>query len=387
MKILKQFDPRIAAIIQKEENRQRDGITLIASENEVHPAVREALGSALINKYAEGYPGKRYYAGCEWADAAELLAIERCKTLFHAEHANVQPHAGSSANMAAYLAFLKPGDTIMGMNLASGGHLTHGAPVSFSGILFKSISYTVDPTTERIDYNQIEQLAHEHKPKLIIAGGTSYSRMIDARRFHEIAQSVNAYLLIDCAHTAGLIVAGLYPNPVDYADIITATTHKTLRGPRGGFILCKNRYKEQVDRAIFPGLQGGPFMDVIAAKAITFKLAAEPDFKEYQERAVRNAQAQVAVFKQLGYRIVSDGTDMHLFVINLCNKNITGKQAEKALEKNGIYVSRSLIPADPQKPWITSGIRIGTLAITARGYKEQQAESTAVLIDELLKKI
>lgn len=386
MTTLKTIDPAIYALIGTEEKRQQDGITLIASENRAHPAVLEALGSSLTNKYAEGYPGKRYYAGCEWVDEIETLAIERCKELFQAEHANVQPHAGSSANMAIYLAVLKPGDTLMGMSLSSGGHLTHGASISFSGIFYNTVAYDVDPHTGLLDYNQVESLARHHKPKLIIAGGSAYSRIIDAEKFQQIARSVGAHLLIDCAHTAGLIATGLYPNPMPYADFITATTHKTLRGPRGGFILCKDEFKERIDRAVFPGLQGGPFMNTIAAKAVSFTLAAQAEFKEYQQQALRNAQAFVTVFKQLGYHIVSDGTDTHLFVIDLSNKNITGREAERALEKNGIYVSRSLVPFDTQKPWVTSGIRIGTLAITVRGYKEQQAESAAVLIDQILQK-
>ncbi len=386
MSTLNTYDPFIALIIAQEDSRQKEGITLIASENRAHPAVLEALSSSLINKYAEGYPGKRYYAGCEYADAAELLALERCKALFKGEHANVQPHAGSSANAAVYAALLNPGDTIMGMSMASGGHLTHGSAVSFSGKFFNAISYDVDPETEVLNYNTIAELAEKHRPKLIIAGASSYSRIIDAQKFAEIAQSVDAYLLVDCAHTAGLIAAGLYPNPVLYADVLTATTHKTLRGPRGGFILCKNEFKERIDRAVFPGLQGGPFMHSIAAKAVTFKLASEEEFVAYQKQALSNAQTMVTTFKDLGYRIVSDGTDTHLFIIDLSNKKFNGRQAELLLEQEHIYVSRSLIPFDKEKPWITSGIRIGTLATTAQEYKEQQAESTAVLIDTILKK-
>ncbi len=385
MKKLTTQDPDLASIIKHEEERQRTGITLIASENYAYPEVHEIMGSVLSNKYAEGYPGKRYYAGCEWVDAAETLAIKRCKKLFNAEHVNVQPHAGSSANMAVYMAVLKPGDTILGMSLSSGGHLTHGASVSFSGTLYSSISYTVDTLTELIDYEKIEKLAHHHKPKLIIAGASSYSRFIDFEKFKTIARSVDAYLLADCAHTIGLIAAEMHPNPLPFADFVTATTHKTLRGPRGGFIMCKNEYREQIDRAVFPLLQGGPFMNAIAAKAFTFKQAQEVEFATYQQQAVSNAQAMVEAFKELGYRIVSDGTDTHLFVIDLRNKNISGLDAEKALERAGIYVSRSTIPFDTQKPWITSGIRIGTLALTSRGLKEKETIQLVQQVDKAIR--
>ena len=377
-------DPEIDSIIKHEEERQRDGLTLIASENYAYREVLEVIGSVFTNKYAEGYPGKRYYAGCEWADQAEILAIERCKKLFKAEHVNVQPHSGSSANMAAYMALLQPGDSIMGMSLSSGGHLTHGHNVSFSGVLYKSVSYTVDATSELLDYDHIETLARQYKPKLIIAGASSYSRILDFEKFHALAKSVGAYLVADCAHTAGLIAAGLYPNPFPYADVVTATTHKTLRGPRGGFIMCKQEFADRIDRAVFPLLQGGPFMNVIAAKAVTFKLAQEADFIAYQKQALKNAQAMIEVFQERGYRIVSDGTDTHLFVLDLTNKKITGKDAEKALEKENIYVSRSLIPFDPQSPLITSGIRIGTLALTAKGLKEKGLKEVVHLIDQIL---
>lgn len=377
-------DPTLASIIEHEQERQRNGTTLIASENYAYPEVYDIMGSVLSNKYAEGYPGKRYYAGCEWVDAAETLAIDRCKKLFDAQHANVQPHAGSSANMAVYMSVLKPGDTILGMSLPSGGHLTHGAGVSFSGVLYNSVAYSVDATTELLDYAKIEELAHKHKPKLIIAGASSYSRIIDFQRFHTIARSVDAYLLADCAHTIGLIAAGLYQNPSGYADFVTATTHKTLRGPRGGFILCKQEQKERIDRAVFPLIQGGPFMNAIAAKAFTFNRAQEESFKNYQRQAVVNAQAMVRIFKELGYRVVSDGTDTHLFVLDLRNKNNTGLRAERLLEKAGIYVSRSTIPFDEQKPSIGSGLRIGTLALTTLGCDEAKVEEIARHVNAIL---
>lgn len=368
MKLLN--DPELSAIIEHEEERQREGITLIASENSAYPEIGAIMASVLANKYAEGYPGKRYYAGCHWVDQAEQLAIDRCKKLFKADHANVQPHAGSSANMAVYMAVLQPGDTIMGMSLASGGHITHGHSVSFSGVLYKSVPYIVNPTTEQLDYDQIEDLARKHKPKLIIAGASSYSRFIDFEKFSTIARSVNAYLMADCAHTIGLIAANLHPQPFPSTDFVTATTHKTLRGPRGGFIACKKEFQESIDRAVFPLLQGGPFMQAIAAKAYAFKRAQETDFVSYQKQALLNAHAMVTAFKELGYRIVSGGTDVHMFVIDLRNKQLTGREAERLLEKERIYVSRSLIPFDTEKPAITSGIRIGTLALTSQGFKE-----------------
>ncbi len=374
-------DPEIAELLRLEEARQRDGIDLIASENYAYESVHEAMGSVFANKYAEGYPGKRYYAGCEYVDAVEQLAIDRCKKLFHAEHANVQPHAGSSANMAVYMAVLKPGDTIMGMSLASGGHLTHGHAVSFSGMLYKSACYDVDSTTEYIDYDDLERKAREYKPKLIIVGGSSYSRIIDFERVAAIAKSVNAHVLADCAHLVGLIATGLYPNPFPHVDFVTGTTHKTLRGPRGGFILCKEQWKDAIDRAVFPMLQGGPFMNAIAAKAVCFKKALEPDFLAYQKRTLSLAQEMITAFKELGYRIVSDGSDTHLFVIDLRNKGITGRDAEKALESKGIYVSRSAIPFDPEKPYKGSGIRIGMLALAARSISQQDLLKIAHAID------
>lgn len=378
------IDQEIIAIIKHEQQRLEQEINLIASENYVSPAILRVTGSELTNKYAEGYPGKRYYAGCEFVDAAEILAIERCKKLFNAEHANVQPHAGSQANMAAYFALLNPGDTILGMSLAAGGHLTHGHSVNFSGKLFKSIQYTVDQQTGRLDYDQIEQLAHEHKPQLIIAGASAYSRIIDFERFGAIAQSVGAFLMADIAHIAGLIAVGLHPNPFPYADVVTSTTHKTLRGPRGGLVMCKKEFAEKIDRSIMPGLQGGPLMHVIAAKAVAFHEALQPAFTTYQSQILANAQAMTKAFTNLDYDIVTGGTDNHLFVLDLRSKNITGLQAERALEQAGITVTRSCIPFDPQKPWITSGIRIGTPAITTRGMQAAQATDIVQLIDTVI---
>lgn len=384
MRLSQNIDPILSQLMKDEQERQEQEINLIASENYVSPAILQATGSVLTNKYAEGYPGKRYYAGCGIVDTIEQTAIERCKTLFNAEHANVQPHAGSQANMAVYFAALKPGDTIMGMSLSEGGHLTHGHSVNFSGIFYKSVSYTVDRETEQLDYDQIEKLAHQHNPKLIIAGASAYSRTIDFERFAAIAKKVNAHFLADIAHIAGLVVTNLHPSPISYADFVTSTTHKTLRGPRAGIALCKKEHAERIDRAIMPGLQGGPFMHVIAAKAIAFHEALQPDFKQYQQQVVQNAKTMAQAFKNLDYRIVAGGTDNHLFVIDLHNKNITGRVAETALEKAGITVSRSCIPFDTQKPWITSGIRLGTPAITTRGMKEKDAEHIAHLIHEVL---
>jgi len=384
MNELLSVDPAIARIIEQEDQRQMREINLIASENYAPRAVLEATGSSLTNKYAEGYPGKRYYAGCEFVDQAELLAIARCKELFGAEHVNVQPHAGSQANMAVYYAALQPGDTILGMSLAEGGHLTHGHKVNFSGTYYHSVQYTVHKDTERLDYDQIELLATLHKPKLIIVGASAYSRTIDFKRMADIAHSINAYLLADIAHIAGLVAAGLHPNPFPHADFVSSTTHKTLRGPRGGLVMCKQEHAERLDKAIMPGLQGGPFMHTIAAKAVAFHLAQQPDFVDYQRQIIANAQAMAHVFKELGYRIVSDGTDNHLFVLDLRSKNMNGRQAEIALSKAGITISRSCIPFDTEKPWITSGIRIGTPAITTRGMKVRQAQEIAHLIDDIL---
>lgn len=377
-------DRIIFDLINTEKDRQESSINLIASENYTSKEVRETTGSVLTNKYAEGYPGKRYYAGCAIVDEVEQIAIDRCKTLFGAEHANVQPHSGSQANMAAYFAILKPGDTILGMSLADGGHLTHGHPVNFSGQLYSVVQYQVDPKTELIDYDEVERLAQTHKPKLIIAGASAYSRSIDFERFARIAKKVGALLLADIAHIAGLIAAGLHQNPFPYADIVTSTTHKTLRGPRGGLIMCKKEFTERVDKAIMPGTQGGPFMNVIAAKAVAFYEAAQPSFKTYQQQVIANAQQLAKELQKLDYRIVADGTDNHLFIVDLHSKQITGRQAELALEKAGITVSRSCIPNDPEKPWVTSGIRLGTPAVTTRAMKEKEMATIATLIDKVL---
>ncbi|MBA3953887.1 serine hydroxymethyltransferase [Candidatus Dependentiae bacterium] len=384
MNTLSIIDAEIALILEQEQTRQTQEINLIASENYTHPAILKVMGSVLTNKYAEGYPGKRYYGGCKFVDEAETLAIERCKQLFKAEHANVQAHAGSQANMAVYTAVLKPGDTIMGMSLASGGHLTHGHSVNFSGSFYNTVQYGVDRETEHINYNHLEQLAHEHKPKLIIAGASAYSRFIDFERFSSIAKSVGAYFMADIAHIAGLVATDLHPSPLAFADFVTSTTHKTLRGPRGGLVMCKTEFKDILDRAIMPGIQGGPFMHTIAAKAVAFKLAQQPEFKEYQTQVIKNAQAMAQTFKELGYRIVAGGTDNHLFIVDLRSKNITGRAAEAVLESAGISVSRSCIPFDPEKPWITSGIRIGTPAITTRGFNTEQAQALVYLLDEAL---
>lgn len=386
MKTLNSVDPELFTIIHEEALRQEEELTLIASENYASQAVLQASGSVLTNKYAEGYPGKRYYAGCSVVDQAELVAISRCKKLFNVEHVNVQPHAGSQANMAVYFSVLKPGDTIMGMSLAEGGHLTHGHAVNFSGSLYKSISYGVNKDTHLIDYDQVEKLAQEHKPKLIIAGASAYSRIIDFDRFATIAHSIGAYFMADIAHIAGLIATDLHPSPIEHADFVTSTTHKTLRGPRGGLVMCKQAHAQSIDRAIMPGTQGGPFMHIIAAKAVAFQEALQPNFKEYQKNVIRNAKIFAKSLQDMGYTIVTGGTDNHLFTVDLRNKNITGLAAEIALEKAGINVSRSCIPNDPQKPWITSGIRIGTPAMTTRGIsKQEDVQAIAQLIDDVIK--
>lgn len=372
-------DREIFSLIQKEEHRQKTTINLIASENYVSPEVLSAMGSVLTNKYAEGYPGKRYYSGCEFVDQVELIAQERCKKLFqNVEHVNVQPHAGSSANMAVYFTLLQPGDTIMGMSLAEGGHLTHGHSVSFSGKIYKSVQYTLNPQTQELDYDDIEKKAHQFRPKLIVCGASAYSRTIDFKRFSQIARSVNAYLLADIAHIAGLVAVGLHPSPVGYADFISSTTHKTLRGPRGGLIMCNKQWAEQLDKTIMPGMQGGPFMHIIAAKAVAFGQALEESFKEYQQQVIANAKSMVKALQTLDYTIVANGTDNHLFIIDLRNKGIRGNEAQIALEKAGITVSKSCIPFDPEKPWITSGIRLGSPALTTRGLKEADM---AIVID------
>lgn len=377
-------DTTIFDLIALEQQRQENEINLIASENYASPAVMQATGSVLTNKYAEGYPGKRYYGGCQYVDQVEQLAIDRAKKLFNAEHANVQPHAGSPANMAVFMALLKPGDTILGMSLAEGGHLTHGHTVNFSGMLYKSIQYKVNPTTHLLDFDEIRKLAHEHKPKLIIAGASAYSRTIDFKTFGEIAKEVGAYFMADIAHIAGLIAVGLHPNPFPYADVVTSTTHKTLRGPRGGLILCKQSLAQQIDKTIMPGVQGGPFMNVIAAKAVAFHEALQPSFKDYMKHVILNAQAMASTFISMGYPIITGGTDNHLFILDVRCKNTTGRSAETALEAVGITVSRSCIPFDPEKPWITSGIRIGTPAITTRGMKESEAHAIVQLINRTL---
>lgn len=382
--MLTKIDPQIAALIDQESVRQRQAINLIASENYCSDAVRQATGSVLTDKYAEGYPGKRYYGGCQFVDEVENLARERCKQLFGAEHANVQPHSGSQANMAVYFALLQPGDTIMGMRLSEGGHLTHGHPVSFSGKLYNVVSYGVNPQTELLDYTEIETIAMECKPKLIVCGASAYSRTIDFEKMGKIATKVGAYLMADIAHIAGLIAAGLHPNPFPHADIVTSTTHKTLRGPRGGLIMCKANLAEQIDKAIIPGSQGGPFMHQIAAKAVAFQEALQPDFKTYQTQVIKNAQAMAQEFIKLGYRVVTGGTDNHLFMLDLRNKQITGVEAERLLQSVDIYLNRNTIPFDSAKPWITSGIRIGTPAMTTRGLKEADMIAIARLIDRTI---
>ena len=377
-------DPDLWVAMQNELKRQEDHIELIASENYVSPAVMQAQGSVLTNKYAEGYPGKRYYGGCEYVDVAEQLAIDRVKALFNAEYANVQPHSGSQANAAVYLSVLKPGDPILGMSLAHGGHLTHGASVNFSGKMFKASAYGLHPETEEIDYDQVEKLAEEHKPKMIVAGASAYSLVIDWKRFREIADKVGAYLFVDMAHYAGLVAAGEYPSPVGIADFVTSTTHKTLRGPRGGVILAKAEHGKVLNSTIFPGIQGGPLMHVIAAKAVAFKEAMSPEFKVYQRQVIANARTLANSLTARGLRIVSGRTDSHLFLLDLQAKNITGKDAEAVLGRAHITVNKNAIPNDPQKPFVTSGIRIGSPAMTTRGFKEGEARQLANLIADVL---
>lgn len=377
-------DTEITSLIKQEEQRQVSTINLIASENHTSPAVRKAMASMLTDKYAEGNANKRYYEGCQVIDQVEIIAIERLKKLFGADHANVQPHAGSQANQAVYHAILKPGDTILGMKLDHGGHLTHGHPMNASGVAYNCIQYGLVPETELIDYDQVERLALEHKPKLIIAGASAYSRPVDFKRFSEIAKKVDAYFLADIAHIAGLVIAGLHQNPFPYADFATSTTHKTLRGPRGGVIMCKKEFAEKIDKAIMPGVQGGPFMHAIAAKAIAFHEAGLPEFTTYQKQVVANAQTLATELQSKGYRIVSGGTDNHLMIVDLTNKNITGSKASKALAKAGIVTSKSTIPNDPTKPWVTSGIRIGSPALTTRGMKQADVKQIAAWIDEAI---
>jgi glycine hydroxymethyltransferase len=381
---LAQSDPELWQAIAGENRRQEDHIELIASENYTSPAVMAAQGSQLTNKYAEGYPGKRYYGGCEFVDIAEQLAIDRVKKLFHAEAANVQPHSGAQANQSVLLAALAPGDTILGMSLPHGGHLTHGSPVNLSGKWFKVVAYGVHPDTELIDYDAAQRLADEHRPKLIIAGASAYSRVIDWERFRTIANSVGARLMVDMAHYAGLIAAGVYPSPVDSADYVTSTTHKTLRGPRGGFVLTREAHAKALNSAVFPGLQGGPLMHVIAAKAVAFGEALTLDFKIYQERVLENARVLAKVMQERGLRVVSGGTDSHLFLVDLRSKKVTGKDAEAALSRAHITVNKNAIPNDPEKPFVTSGIRLGSPAVTTRGFGEIECEQLGHLIAEVL---
>jgi glycine hydroxymethyltransferase len=380
IKHLKNVDPEIYLAINNEIKRQEENIELIASENFVSPAVLEAMGSPLTNKYAEGYPGKRYYGGCEHVDVAESLAIERAKQLFGAEHVNVQPHSGAQANTAVYFAVLEPGDTILGMNLSHGGHLTHGMAKNISGKYYKVAAYGVSPHDMRIDYDEVRRVAIESKPKIIVAGASAYPRIIDFKAFSEIAKEVGAYLMVDMAHIAGLVAAGLHPSPVPYADFVTTTTHKTLRGPRGGMILCKQEYAKIIDSAVFPGTQGGPLMHIIAAKAVAFKEALSEEFKEYQKQIVKNAAALAKAMTEKGFDIISGGTDNHLMLVDLTNKNITGKEAQLLLDEVHITVNKNGIPYDKLSPFITSGIRIGTPAVTTRGMKEEDMAEIADLI-------
>jgi glycine hydroxymethyltransferase len=383
------FDPEIASAMAAELNRQEDHIELIASENYTSPRVLEAQGSVLTNKYAEGYPGRRYYGGCEFVDQAEQLAIDRAKKLFGADYANVQPHSGSQANAAVYFALLNPGDPMLGMSLDHGGHLTHGAKVNFSGKYFRAAQYGVRPDTGEIDYEQVERLAQEHRPKMILAGFSAYSRVIDWARFRAIADSVGAYFWVDMAHVAGLVAAGLYPNPVPFADVVTTTTHKTLRGPRGGLILARPHPElhKKLNSLVFPGTQGGPLMHVIAAKAVAFLEALQPEFKVYSAQVIANARAMTKVLQQRGYKIVSGGTDNHLFLLDLIDKNITGKDADAALGRAHITVNKNAVPNDPRPPMISSGLRIGTPAVTTRGFKEPEAQQLAGWIADVLDKM
>lgn len=383
------YDEDLAKAIAAEEKRQETHIELIASENYASPRVMEAQGSCLTNKYAEGYPGKRYYGGCEHVDKVEQLAIERAKTLFGADYANVQPHSGSQANGAVFLALMQPGDTVLGMDLAHGGHLTHGSPVSFSGRTYHAVHYGLDPQTGLIDYDHVQKLAEEHQPKMIIAGYSAYSQILDFERFRQIADSVGAWLMVDMAHFAGLVAAGVYPNPVPFADVVTSTTHKTLRGPRGGLILAKSNpeLEKKLNSAIFPGIQGGPLMHVIAAKAVAFAEALDPAFQQYQEQVVDNAKAMAKVFIARGYDVVSGGTKNHLLLISLINKGLTGKAADAALGRAYITVNKNSVPNDPQSPFVTSGIRIGTPAITTRGFKQQEAKQIATWMCDILDNI
>lgn len=382
---LKQTDPDLYNILVKEQDRQEYGLEMIASENYASRAVMEAQGSVLTNKYAEGYPHKRYYGGCEFVDQAEDLAIERAKKLFGAEHVNVQPHSGSQANMAVYLSCLKAGDTVLGMDLSHGGHLTHGSPVNFSGLLFRAIGYGIDPNTHRINFDNVVQLAREHRPRLIIAGYSAYPRTLDFARFKEIADEVGAYLLVDMAHFAGLVAGGVHPSPVPWADFVTTTTHKTLRGPRGGMILCKEAHAKAVNSKIFPGIQGGPLEHVIAAKAVAYGEALKPEFKVYAEQVIKNAQVLAESLLSLGYDLVTGGTDNHLVLVDLTRKGLTGKLAETQLDLAAITVNKNTVPNETKSPFVTSGIRIGTPALTTRGMKESEMKTIAGWIDQVLK--
>lgn len=386
-KTIEEQDMEVFEAIQLELGRQRGKIELIASENFVSKAVMEAQGSVLTNKYAEGYPGKRYYGGCEYVDIVEDLARDRAKKIFDAEHANVQPHSGAQANMAVYFTILEHGDTVLGMNLSHGGHLTHGSPVNFSGVQYNFVEYGVDETTHRINYEDVLQKAKEHQPKLIVAGASAYPRAIDFKKFREIADEVGAYLMVDMAHIAGLVAAGLHENPVPYADFVTTTTHKTLRGPRGGMILCKEQYAKQIDKSIFPGIQGGPLMHVIAAKAVAFGEALQEDFREYAQQIIDNAKRLGESLQKEGLELVSGGTDNHLLLIDVRNLNITGKDAEHALDEIGVTVNKNTIPFDPQSPFVTSGIRIGTAAVTSRGFGLEDVDVVASIIADTLKQI
>lgn len=381
---LNQADPQVAAAIGEELGRQRHKIELIASENFVSPAVMQAMGTVLTNKYAEGYPGHRYYGGCEFVDKVEELARQRACELFGAEHANVQPHCGANANLAAFFAFVKPGDTVMGMNLSEGGHLSHGSPVNISGKYFHIVPYGVDPETERIDYDKLEKIAKECQPKMIIGGASAYPRIIDFERMAAIAHSVGAILMIDMAHIAGLVAAGLHPSPIPYADVVTTTTHKTLRGPRGGMILCPEKYAKQVDKAVFPGTQGGPLMHIIAAKAVALGEALKPEFKEYQKQIIKNAAAMADELTKQGLRLVSGGTDNHLVLVDTRSKNLTGKDAEHMLDAIGITCNKNTIPNDPESPFVTSGVRLGAPAATTRGFKEDDFREVAKIIGLVL---
>ena len=382
---LEKADPEITAAIKREIGRQESKIEMIASENFVNYEIMEAAGSALTNKYAEGYPGKRYYGGCEFVDEVETLAIERAKKIFGADHANVQPHCGANANTAVYQAVLDYGDTVLGMDLSNGGHLSHGSPVNISGKSYNFVSYGLDPETETIDFDNVRELALKHRPKLIVAGASAYPRTIHTDKFREIADEVGAILMVDMAHIAGIVAAGLHPNPVEYADIVTSTTHKTLRGPRGGLILCREKYAKAIDKARFPGTQGGPLMHIIAAKAVCFKEAMEPEFITYQEQTLKNAQALAGALNEKGFDLVSGGTDNHLVLVKLVNKGITGKLAEKLLDDANITTNKNAIPDDPESPFVTSGLRMGTPAMTSRGFKEEDViktvEAIALVID------